>query len=106
MKHLCSCISYYMVHTSNQHVSDQYLLPSVHPAVPFLNVNKTWFIEESAPAGTLVDTVVVEDLSGDGYSVELHDSTGILQINPKTGQVTAAAPPTHQQVDPLICLYI
>uniref|UniRef100_A0AAU0N4Z7 receptor protein-tyrosine kinase n=1 Tax=Gecarcinus lateralis TaxID=6769 RepID=A0AAU0N4Z7_GECLA len=66
--------------------------------VPLLLVNKTWYIWEGAPADTLVDFVVVKDLSGDGYSLALHDPTRLLQMNSETGQVTVATPPTHQQV--------
>lgn len=66
--------------------------------MPLLIVNKTFYIWEGAPAGTPVDTVEVKDLSGDGYSLAIHDPAHLLQINSQTGQITVAAPPSNQHV--------
>ncbi|KAG0721923.1 Tyrosine kinase receptor Cad96Ca [Chionoecetes opilio] len=76
--------------------------PPVNPAqpkaVPFLHVNATWYVREGSAVGTPVDLVAVDDLAGLGYSLALHDTTHLLQINPKSGQVSVAAPPSLHQV--------
>nr|WOX59761.1 receptor tyrosine kinase FGFR2A1 [Carcinus maenas]WOX59763.1 receptor tyrosine kinase FGFR2A2 [Carcinus maenas] len=80
-------------------------LPPITPEpmiVPLLHVNRTWYVREDAPVGTLVDTVDVHDLAENGYILQLSDPSGLLQINSKTGRVTVAASPTTHQIGSFI----
>ncbi|KAK3866217.1 hypothetical protein Pcinc_028242 [Petrolisthes cinctipes] len=70
------------------------MIPESKPP-PLLEVKRVWQVWGDAEVGTEVARVKVTDLTGDGYNLTLKDSEKLLKVH-QDGQVTVAAPLTHQ----------
>nr|XP_053634808.1 tyrosine kinase receptor Cad96Ca-like [Cherax quadricarinatus] len=70
--------------------------PADSTRLPVLTVNTTWVVDGDAAVGSVVDTLRVIDLTGEGYIIGLEGGQGLVQVNSGLGLVTVAASLAHQ----------